>query len=80
MTTAFIGVWLAGSMAAWDYLNPYQHQYLVQKVGLMSPFWAPFVFAAYALGRKAVTGKLVIAFAVAELVAISWTRWWMHNA
>lgn len=73
--TAFIAVWMAGIVTAWRPLVPAQQEYLVQIVLWLGPFWFPFVFAAYALGRRTITASCVLAFAVSEAAVIGVAVW-----
>jgi hypothetical protein len=38
-----------------------------------SPFWMPIAFLGYIIGRKTITMKVVIAFAIAQAIAVGAT-------
>jgi hypothetical protein len=80
LVAAFIAICIAGLIAGWGELLPAHHKYLPQIVAMFSPFWAPIVFLAYALGRRTMTAKTVLTFAVVETVAVAWCQWWMKNS
>ena len=64
LTTAFVAVSLGGMVAEWRLLVPLQRTILAQTIFWFGPFWLPFVFVAYAVGRRDVTTKWVLAFAI----------------
>ena len=37
---------------------------------LVGPLWTPFAFITFAIGQKSLTTKMVIAFAIAETIAV----------
>jgi hypothetical protein len=56
--------------------SPSMGREFVLMLGYFSPTWVPAVFAAYALGRRALNVKIVVAFTVTEAIALyamSWT-------
>ncbi|REK11912.1 MAG: hypothetical protein DWQ37_12885 [Planctomycetota bacterium] len=69
LATAFVAVWCCGTL-----LNLQESPSLRREFFLMlmyfSPTWLPFVFAAFALGRRSVSVWLVVAFTVVESIAL----------
>ncbi len=41
--------------------------------------WIPFVFAAYALGKRKLTWQIVGLFAIAELAAVGFLYWKLNS-
>jgi len=39
-------------------------------IGMTSPLWTPIAFLAFAIGRRSMTAKLVVAFAILEATSI----------
>jgi len=78
LTTAFIAVWSGGMIAEWKLMVPAQQEYLAQTVIWLGPFWFPFVFVAYAIGRRALTLPCVLAFAFSE-AAVFGAAIWLSN-
>ena len=83
LATAFIAV----ACGAWV---AYRHNYLQQPLWepplplplvITAPLWIPFVFLAYAIGRRTLTARFVVAFALIELAAVFF-KWstcdWMY--
>jgi len=63
-----------GQSLPWPYVAFY--------AAVPAPLWTPVVFVAYAIGRWSFTTRLVVIFAVIEVVAIfmSWGAWrWLHH-
>jgi hypothetical protein len=75
LTTTFIAIWLSGVVAAWKLMVSAQHDYLVQTVIYLGPFWFPFVFVAYVLGRREISAKCVLAFALSEAAVFGAAMW-----
>ncbi len=65
---------MGGYIAAWKLLIPAQQEYLFQTVFWLGPFWLPFVFAGYALGRRTISWACALSFAISETMffAIVW--------
>jgi hypothetical protein len=46
---------------------------------ILAPIWLPFLFVAYALGRRSLNRNILIAFAVTELATLAaiyaWAQW-----
>lgn len=51
---------------------------LVQFISALTPLLTPFLFAAYAAGRRALTAKIVLAFAIAESTTLA--VWWWRTS
>jgi hypothetical protein len=70
LATAWGAIALGGGLAGWraEMVNNSQATPvdLVKVLVFTSPWWMPFVFAAYALGKGRLTVKTTIAFAIAE--------------
>ena len=75
IAAAFVAVWVGGIVAAWRLLVPAQQEYLAQTLLWLGPFWFPFVFVAYALGRRTITAKCVLAFALSEAAVFGAALW-----
>jgi len=84
LATAFIGIGLAGTAATSRFLedkylsSPFPPSYLGMKVSLVAsylfvvgPVWLPAAFASYAVGRRALTAKILFVFAIAEVLAVA---------
>lgn len=70
MVTAIIGISVCGSLAA---LRQWPAMMAVNGVcaaASLAPFWVPFVFVAFALGRKRLTWSWTLGFALAEAAAV----------
>jgi len=46
---------------------------------LSTPLWFPFVFAAFASGRRSLGWRMVAAFAVLEAAAVAISWWAAHD-
>lgn len=71
--TAFALIWIAG-MIVGSIIVPSGGGVFFVGSWAGGPLWVPIVFIAYALGRRAVTGRLVLVFAIAETVAVWWAN------
>jgi hypothetical protein len=90
--TAFIAVWLGGYFATlarnarefnfaatpllWDTI-------LIWGPVSYSPIWLPLVFLGYAAGRRAISLKFVVAFAIAEALAVAavfFAFWYVYRS
>lgn len=72
LATAFIAV-ICGTLVAYRYMYVRQNYWeprLPFQLVLSAPLWIPFVFVAYAIGRRTFTARFVATFAVIELAAI----------
>jgi hypothetical protein len=45
---------------------------------LVSPLWLPFAFFAFAVGRRVLTARMVLVFAIAEGAAVG-ISYWIEN-
>jgi hypothetical protein len=77
VVTGFIAVWIGGILAVMR-LSPSISVVteLTYFVLLLSPFWIPIFFAGYAFGRKALTGRILMAFAVADSIGVGVNFLW----
>jgi hypothetical protein len=73
LSVAVAAVSFGGSVAAWG--RKIQARYFFVGVGLDAPLWLPITFVAFAVGRKALTVRMVVAFAVAEAAAVAFAHW-----
>ena len=46
---------------------------------IQSPFWLPLVFLGYAIGRRAMTVRLLIVFIVAEAIGLGLMLYWRQH-
>jgi hypothetical protein len=83
LAVTFVCICLASFLGAWGQLAEFQRHTLLWELLWLSPFWFPVVFVAYAAGRREITVKFVLAFAIAQLIAIgglfaipSVYQWW----
>lgn len=74
LVTAFAAVALFGTTFNLKQ-SPSLARDFILLLGYFSPTWVPFVFAAYALGRRSLSAKLVIAFAIVEGIALYAMSW-----
>jgi hypothetical protein len=65
----FIGISLGSFLSVWHRLNDAQQEWLPFELAYVAPIWLPLVFAAYAAGRRVITVKFVLAFAMVQLLA-----------
>jgi hypothetical protein len=77
--TAFMSVWFGG-IIVWSKVQgvPFFEapEEILGPFVIYGPFWLPLVFLAYGLGRRTITIRIVLAFALGEAAAIG-TLWWM---
>jgi hypothetical protein len=73
IATAFVAITFGAWMAVWRVVigsDPSQRVIeLAGAVVVVSPFWVPFLFVAYALGRRQLHVRLVALFAIVEIAA-----------
>jgi hypothetical protein len=84
LTTAFIAIALGARLGLNTVMVHFLHrpkvswsQWYGECLGITSVIWLQFVAAAYAIGRRRVTVPLLIAFAIAEGVALAYIYWFM---
>jgi hypothetical protein len=70
LATAFAAICASGMLPYWRESTPHDWAYLGWLLPLMTPILFPFLFLAYALGRRALTAKIVLAFAISEAAAV----------
>jgi len=68
--TAFVAISLGG-VIVWRRGSGTYWETVLTFLVFWGPVWIPLVFVAYALGRRVLTTKTVVAFAVAEGAAIA---------
>ena len=75
LCTAFVAISLGSGLSVWKSAIGVHPGYAVTDVTkallLLSPYWLPSVFAAYALGRRELSWRLVILFALAEVAVVA---------
>ncbi len=73
-TIAFVAICLGGGSAFWRRLSVIDDLAnlleILEVIGVLSPILVPFVFLAYALGRRKLTPMLVLSFAAGEAAAV----------
>jgi len=74
LATTFAAITFGGILA-YRQINAYGYvltwAQVAWHVGISSILWIPFVFLAYAVGRRTLTLRIVVAFAFAEIFAAS---------
>ena len=70
MVTAIIGISVCGSLAALRQWPAMMAVNAVCAAASLAPFWVPFVFVAFALGRKRLKWSWTLGFALAEAAAV----------
>jgi hypothetical protein len=69
---AFIAITLAGGLAVFSAYQPANWTIVaIAFFVVQSPFWVPMVFLAYAAGRRTMSVRILIAFAIAEGIAVA---------
>jgi hypothetical protein len=53
------------------FCDGYEIAGIIYSISFVSCFWLPFVFFAYAVGRRSMTWRFVMVFAVAETAAVA---------
>jgi hypothetical protein len=77
LATAFAAICLSGyaaTLAAFQnsFANRGNWTFLITRgMAAYLPLWLPFVFVAFAVGRKAFITRIVIAFAICEALAVA---------
>ena len=69
LATSFVGICIGGMLPLGRRMTPNDQALIGWVMFVMSPFWVPFLYIAYAMGRRTLTLKTVLAFAVTELAA-----------
>ena len=74
LATAVVAVALGG-MLGWEQIIglPTANRGLIWTVEIIpfaAPIWIPIAFVAFAIGRKAMTVRMVVALAIAEVVGV----------
>lgn len=76
VSMAFVAITVGGWAACWRLADMEVTQGLLVTL-LLSPYWIPFAFCAYALGRRRASIWIAILFTVAEGVSLAIaTRFW----
>jgi hypothetical protein len=70
LAMAFSGIVIGGFLPIWRAFAPADKASVVPFYGVVSPIWVTSLFIGYALGRKTLTPKLLIAFAICEAIAV----------
>lgn len=74
LLTAFAAVSLGGTILNLKE-SPSMGREFILMLGYFSPTWVPFVFAAFALGQRSLSTKVMITFAIVEGIAIYVMSW-----
>lgn len=78
LLTAFIAISLGGAMPLARVMTRGEWEFAVVCVAILSPLWVPLVFLAYAVGRRALTPRILALFGVIEGAMCAalyiWTR------
>jgi hypothetical protein len=71
LTTAIVAIICAG-FTAWARIFAGDLPFLSTELylGITCPLWTPIAFLAYAIGRRTITARLVLAFTLAEAAAV----------
>ena len=69
LMTAFFGICVGGMLPFWRELGSGDKAHLPKILLLMGPILVPFLYAAYAMGRRTLTRGMVLVFAMAEVAA-----------
>jgi hypothetical protein len=82
LATAFVGICLAGMLPFWRELTPSDKVLIPRFLLTMGPILIPFLFTACAMGRKALTRWIILAFATTEAAAVFvfWSLIWGRSA
>jgi hypothetical protein len=72
--TAFIGIALGGILPYWGAFTARDFEFIVL-FAAMAPFYVPIVFAAYAFGKRRLTGLTLTAFAVSQAIVAGVFIW-----
>jgi len=72
--TAFAAICVGGTLPFWRELTDSDRGRMAPHFAILSPILVPMLFVAYTAGRKALTTKIVVAFAISEAVAVG-TFW-----
>jgi hypothetical protein len=70
LTTAFIAICVGGILPFGRELSSGEWSYVGRILLLMAPILSPCLFVAYAVGRRTLTAKIVLAFAISEAAAV----------
>lgn len=70
LAIAFVAVTTAGAMTIYNDITQSDWQVIGLVTVVCAPLWVPVLFVAYALGRRALTVPSVIAFGLAQAVAV----------
>jgi hypothetical protein len=72
--TAFVAITCGGAIGALRLIHGNPWRFLPPALMAYSPFFVPFVFAAYAIGRRRLSPWAILAFAAAEALALLASR------
>jgi hypothetical protein len=78
LVVTFVSISLGG-IAVWTRIvgipfDEFPENYFVQVV-FWSPYWLPWVLLAYALGRRKLTARTVLAFLLGEVIFMTAILW-----
>jgi hypothetical protein len=87
LATAFAGICLTGMGAAIKVISPngvsadlQEWRWVIAELCLAGPFYLPAIFIAYALGRRALTARAVLAFALLEAIVVACLKLLVDNS
>lgn len=69
LAVSFVAIALGGAARMLAGMTRDDWRYLTYLIAVSSPLWIPIPFAAYALGQRRLSARLVVAFGVAALIA-----------
>jgi hypothetical protein len=79
LATAVIAINLAG-MGAWGtFAVRTELRYVLLSIGFTAPVWLPFTLIGFAIGRRMLTVRMVVALAIVEAAAVWFARWLQLN-
>jgi hypothetical protein len=65
-----------GGIVGWTTLSGATSDgWLLYFIAVLSPYYIPIIFAAFAIGRRALTVRMVASFAGAQIAAIGGAYW-----
>jgi hypothetical protein len=70
----FGAIWIAGAIIASWIRSPQGAEMLLVQLMIDAPVWVPAIFVAYAVGRKAVSVRLLVVLAIVEAVCLWWEQ------
>jgi hypothetical protein len=77
LTVAFVSIWAGGSLTLLKegWRTDVEWPFLAWLLLDLSPAWIPFAFLGYMIGRRTITAKTLVLFAVTEIISIGVMLW-----